>query len=147
MSHSQGMGKLGVGGKQKSELRLKDLLKLEIEGLQLQIQALNKGDIRKVCCCVVFIIKHYMLERRETTTNLFYITLGLTKTSNQWMKSGKVSNNLILIRYNRYRTLFPYKPDPMPSFFRHTLRSRIQNLNLFWGPQKFLGASEAGKKK
>ena len=35
----------------------------------------------------------------------------------------------------------------MPSFFRHTLRSRIQNLNLFWGPQKFLGASEAGKKK
>ena len=38
-------------------------------------------------------------------------------------------------------------PDPMPSFFRHTLRSRIQNLNLFWGPQKFLGASEAGKKK
>ena len=43
----------------------------------------------------------------------------------------------------RYRTLFPYKPDPMPSFFR----SRIQNLNLFWGPQKFLGASEAGKKK
>ena len=37
---------LGVGGKQKSELRLKDLLKLEIEGLQLQIQALNKGDIR-----------------------------------------------------------------------------------------------------
>ncbi len=46
----------------------------------------------------------------------------------------------------RYRTLFSYKPDPMPSFFRHTLRSRIQNLNLFWGPQKFLGASEAGKK-
>ena len=41
-----------------------------------------------------------MLKRRETTTDLFYITLGLTKTSNQWMKSGKVSNNLILIRYN-----------------------------------------------
>ena len=40
------MGKLGVGGKQKSELRLKDLLKLEIEGLQLQITALNKGDIK-----------------------------------------------------------------------------------------------------
>ena len=37
---------------------------------------------------------------------------------------------------NRYRTLFPFKPDPMPSFFRHTLRSRIQNLNLFWVPQK-----------
>ena len=41
-----------------------------------------------------------MLKRRETTADLFYITLGLTKTSNQWMKSGKVSNNLILIRYN-----------------------------------------------
>ena len=41
-----------------------------------------------------------MLKRRETTTDLFYITLGWTKTSNQWMKSGKVSNNLILIRYN-----------------------------------------------
>ena len=25
----------------------------------------------------------------------------------------------------RYRTLFPYQPDPMPRFFRHTLRSRI----------------------
>ena len=29
------------------------------------------------------------------------------------------------------RTLFPYKPDPMPNFFRHTLMSRIQNLGLF----------------
>jgi hypothetical protein len=48
--------------------------------------------------------------------------------------------------YLRYRTLFPYKPDPMSSFLRLTLRSRIQNLYLFWGPQKFLGASEAGKK-
>ena len=48
---------------------------------------------------------------------------------------------------NRYRTLFPYKPDLMHSFFRHTLRSIIQNLNLFWGPQKFLGASEAEKRK
>lgn len=38
---------LGVGGKQKSELRLKDLLKLEIEGLQLQIQALNK-DVKSM---------------------------------------------------------------------------------------------------
>ena len=37
---------------------------------------------------------------------------------------------------NRYRTLFPYKPDPMPSFFRHTLMSIIQNLSLFWGHQK-----------
>ena len=36
----------------------------------------------------------------------------------------------------RYRTLFPYKPDPMPRFLRHTLRSRILNLGLFWGPQK-----------
>ena len=31
----------------------------------------------------------------------------------------------------RYRTIFPYKPDPMPISFRHTLRSRIQNLDLF----------------
>ena len=48
---------------------------------------------------------------------------------------------------SRYRTLFPYKPDPMPSFLRHLLRWRIQNLNLFWGLQKFLEASEAEKKK
>ena len=40
---------------------------------------------------------------------------------------------LCLYKYTRYRTLFPYKPDPMPSFLRHTLRSRIQNLNLFEG--------------
>ena len=26
---------------------------------------------------------------------------------------------------SRYRTLFPYKPNPMPSFFWHMLRSRI----------------------
>ena len=31
----------------------------------------------------------------------------------------------------RYRTIFPYKPDPMPSFLRHILRSNLQNLNLF----------------
>ena len=37
----------GVGGKQKSELRLKEMLKLEIEGLQLQIQALNK-DVKSM---------------------------------------------------------------------------------------------------
>ena len=43
--------------------------------------------------------------------------------------------------------LFPYKLDLVPSFFRHTLRSRIQNLGLFSGPQKFQRASEAGKKK
>ena len=54
---------------------------------------------------------------------------------------------LWFISTGRYRTLFPYKPDPMPSFYRRSLRSRIQNLNLFWGPQKFLGASEAEKKK
>ena len=47
----------------------------------------------------------------------------------------------------RYRTLFSYKPGPMPSFLSYTLRSRIQNVDLFWGPQKFLRASEAGKKK
>ena len=29
--------------------------------------------------------------------------------------------------YNRYRTLFPYKPDPRPNLFRHT----IQNLGIF----------------
>mgnify|MGYP007048501654 CR=1 FL=1 len=48
--------------------------------------------------------------------------------------------------YSRYRTLFPYKPDPKPSFFRHTLSSRIQNLNLFWGPQKFLGPQKRERK-
>ena len=39
-------------------------------------------------------------------------------------------------RSPRYRTLFPYKPDPKLTFLRHTQRSRIQNLGLFWGPQK-----------
>jgi hypothetical protein len=43
---------------------------------------------------------------------------------------------------NRYRTLFSYKPDPMPSFIRHTLRSRIQNLSAVGLKQKFLRASE-----
>ena len=46
--------------------------------------------------------------------------------------------------FNRYRTLFPYKPDPMPSFFRHTFRSRIQkqemknnhNSTIFWTKNK-----------
>ena len=47
----------------------------------------------------------------------------------------------------RYMTLFSYKPGSMPSFLRHTLRSRIQNADLFWGSQKFLRASEVGKKK
>ena len=48
---------------------------------------------------------------------------------------------------SRYRTLFSYKPGPMLSFFRHTLRSRFQNLDLFRRHQKFLGASEAEKKQ
>ena len=43
--------------------------------------------------------------------------------------------------------LFSYKPGPMHGFLRHTLRSRIQNMNLFWEPQLFLRASEAGKKQ
>ena len=49
----------------------------------------------------------------------------------------------------RYRTLFPYKPDPMPSFFRHTLSLKVKNPKFepFWGQQKFLGASEAGKQQ
>ena len=38
---------------------------------------------------------------------------------------------LLCILPIRYRTLFPYKSDPMPKFFRHTLTSRIQNLGLF----------------
>ena len=38
----------------------------------------------------------------------------------------------------RYRTLFPYKPEPRPTFLRHTQRSRIQKLGLFRGPQKIL---------
>ena len=35
------------------------------------------------------------------------------------------------IRNNRYRTLFPYKPDPMPNFLSHTLMSRIQKFGSF----------------
>ena len=38
---------------------------------------------------------------------------------------------ILISMYSRYRTLFPYKPDPMPNFFMHTLMSRIQNLGLF----------------
>ena len=49
--------------------------------------------------------------------------------------------------YSRYRTLFPYKSGSRPRFLRHTQKSRIQKLGLFWGPQKILRASEAGKKK
>ena len=49
-----------------------------------------------------------------------------------------IGGNLEKGLVNRYTILFPYKPDPMPSFFRDTIRSRIQNWNLFWGPQKFL---------
>ena len=45
------------------------------------------------------------------------------------------------------RTLFPFKSGSRPSFLRHTQRSRILHLGLFWGPQKILRASEAGKKK
>ena len=37
---------------------------------------------------------------------------------------------------SRYRTLFPYLPAPRPTFLRHTKRSRIQKLGLFWGSQK-----------
>ena len=33
----------------------------------------------------------------------------------------------------RYRTLFSYKPDPMPNFSKHTLMSKIQTLSLFKG--------------
>ena len=58
-------------------------------------------------------------------------------------KESNWSNNMCF----RYRTLFPYKPDPRPTFLRHTQRSRIQKLGLFRGPQKILRASEAGKKK
>ena len=49
--------------------------------------------------------------------------------------------------YYRYRTLFPYKPAPRPTFLRHTQRSRIQKLGCFWMPQKILRTSEAVKKK
>ena len=45
--------------------------------------------------------------------------------------SNQKVQTYIIVLISRYRTLFLYKPDPMPSFFRHTLRSRIQNLNLF----------------
>jgi hypothetical protein len=46
----------------------------------------------------------------------------------------------------RYRTLFPYNPDPMPSFFRHTLRSRIQNLVLLEGLRSSRGPEKQKRK-
>ena len=48
-----------------------------------------------------------------------------------WKSSWMKTVILLTMLYHRYRTLFPYKPDPMPNFFRHTLMSRIQNLGLF----------------
>ena len=60
---------------------------------------------------------------------------------------GQCSKLCTKVINTRYRTLFPYKPDPRPTFLRHTQRSRIQKLGPFRGPQKILRASEAGKKK
>ena len=39
--------------------------------------------------------------------------------------------NKVFTMHCRYRTLFPYKPAPRPTFLRHTQRSRIQNLSHF----------------
>ena len=50
---------------------------------------------------------------------------------NDYLKKGVRKKGQLLAVCSRYRTLFPYKPDPMPSFFRHTLRSRIQKLGCF----------------
>ena len=61
-----------------------------------------------------------------------------------WLKSMNTTRTDML---SRYRTLFPYQPDPRPTFLRHTQRSRIQKLGPFRGPQKILRASEAEKKK
>ena len=63
-----------------------------------------------------------------TTRSIFPVTILTQET--QSLKS------------TTYRSLFLYKPGPMPSFFKHTLRSKIQKLNLFeglrssWGSQK-----------
>ena len=46
----------------------------------------------------------------------------------------------------RYTTLFPYKPDPMPNFFRHTLMSRIQKLGIFKGLRSFRGPQKQERK-
>jgi hypothetical protein len=47
---------------------------------------------------------------------------------------------------SRYRTLFPYKPHPMPNLFRHSLMSRIQNLELFKGLRSFRGPQKQKRK-
>ena len=52
----------------------------------------------------------------------------------------------IHILFTRYKTHFP-KSLTQCLHFRHILRSRIQKLDLFWGPKRFLGASEAKKQK
>jgi hypothetical protein len=46
----------------------------------------------------------------------------------------------------RYRTLFPYKPNPVPNFLRHTLMSRIQNFGLFKGLRSFRGPQKQERK-
>ena len=37
---------------------------------------------------------------------------------------------LPFLLHSRYRTLFPFKPAPMPNLFRHTFMSKIQYLGL-----------------
>ena len=63
-----------------------------------------------------------------------FLCLWLFYSANQITLSYCLLIDLLCIRY---RIIFSYKPDPMPNFFRHTLMWRIQNLDLFWGPQKF----------
>ena len=46
----------------------------------------------------------------------------------------------------RYRTLFPYKPDLIPNFFRHTLMSRIRNLGLFKGYSEIISVFDSVKR-
>jgi len=57
----------------------------------------------------------------------------LYDTNANFRKVSHVINTFLTCscRFLRYRTLLSYQPDPMPSFLRHTLRSRIQNVNLF----------------
>jgi hypothetical protein len=46
----------------------------------------------------------------------------------------KKKSMIIIDKYSlfiRYRTLFSYKPCPMPNLFRQTWTSKIQNLDLF----------------
>ena len=70
----------------------------------------------------------------------------MTKLAEEMRKyyASKESTNMT----SRLRTLFSYKPDPMPSFYRDTyFKIKNPKFEPFLRASEFFGASEAGKEK